>query len=45
MKKVNMCRFGSGNWLFSCIFGQVAEAANSAPAREECNKYDLTADP
>jgi hypothetical protein len=27
-KKVNICRFGSGNWFFSYMFGQFAEAGN-----------------
>jgi hypothetical protein len=40
----------SGKWFWSCICGQfAAEAGNAeescAPAREECNKYDLTAAP
>jgi hypothetical protein len=26
MKKVNICRLGSGKWFFSCIFAQFAEA-------------------
>jgi hypothetical protein len=36
MKKVNICRFGSGNWFFSCMSGQFAEAAKLS---------DMTADP
>ncbi len=42
-----MCRFGSGNWFCSCIFAHFAEAGEwqskrvYAPAREECNNYDL----
>jgi hypothetical protein len=27
-RKVNICRFSSGNWFFSGIFGQIAEAGN-----------------
>jgi hypothetical protein len=50
MKKVNICRFGSGKWFFSSKFAQFAEVGKNrskscAPAREEYNKYDLTAAP
>ncbi len=44
---MNICRFGSGNWFFSCVFAQFSEAASTksckscAPAREKCNKYDV----
>jgi hypothetical protein len=41
---------GSGIWFFSYIFAQFAEAGKKsqqrcAPAREECNKCDLTGFP
>jgi hypothetical protein len=49
-RKVNICRFGPGKSFFSCIFAQFAEVGKNhsksyAPAREEYNKYDLTAAP
>jgi hypothetical protein len=49
-RKVNMCGFGSGNWFFSCKFARSAEASKKrskscTPAREDCNKYDLTSSP
>jgi hypothetical protein len=43
-------RFGSAKWLWPSIFAQFAQAGKKAqqnliPAREHCNKYDLTAAP
>jgi hypothetical protein len=40
--ELNIRQFGSRKWFFSCIF---AQQQISAPARKECNKYDLTAAP
>jgi hypothetical protein len=46
-RKVNICWFGLGKWLFSCIFAEAGKKGQQscAPAREECNKYDLIAAP
>jgi hypothetical protein len=48
MKKVNLCRFGSGKWFFSFLFGEFCESRNklskTVQLSEEYNKYYLTAD-
>jgi hypothetical protein len=41
-EKSTYAGFGWGKWFFSSIFVQFARPL---PAREECNKYDLTASP
>ncbi len=49
-KKVETCQFGSAKWFWPsnfCIvcWGQYKAQQSLTPAREECNKYDLTAAP
>jgi hypothetical protein len=50
MKKSEHMPVWLRKWFFSCKRGQLVEAGNKAqqkcaPATEECNRYDLTADP
>ncbi len=51
MKKVKTCRFGTGNQFFLLLhictvcWGWWKAQQSSSPAREACNKYDLTAVP